>query len=534
MVTQENLCIRARLAITLLSATAIAAGCSGEPAAATRDVMAAAGEAPGAASAAPNRGGSAGMPVGDNSAGAPIADDDDDDNAAGPATTASPSASGGAPNLPVTEPDTGPTDTTPKATPPSSCAEAATAYELITSPLDAAFVPLPLSRSWAGSSARTPVAVAADGAVYVGFTRQDGAIITRSDGAADDAFVLEGAALGALVATADGVGALLFDPNDTVDDRTWAAVARLDTGGNVLFRTDLFRSPNLEDEGTKGGAKSGRLAYVATTDTLVPYFGHTQRYKDGVRHQGGYLATLDAAGTQTLVDGWFGSHNLSQRILVTDSRVAVLGLGDAFPKGIFFNYLQANGMRPRVVYALASDGVGSTNGSLGGMVDLESSVALPFITNRSIPQDLDAGPWPNTDQAISAEIRKAASEGRDIGLLLAPKTDLPAGDLSPIWIDAQASDGARLTNLESALYGPGLVLLAWEETSGDSRGRGTASSNFFTIVVDQAGTVCQPKTPLPAGLGFAPGDELVRAADGSILWASAEGERIQLVRLLPR
>ena len=39
----------------------------------------------------------------------------------------------------------------------------------------------------------------------------------------------------------------------------------------------------------------------------MAYFGHTQRYDDGVRHQGGYLATVDASGAQDLIDGWFGS-----------------------------------------------------------------------------------------------------------------------------------------------------------------------------------------------------------------------------------
>src|SRR5690606_20153997 len=114
-------------------------------------------------------------------------------------------------------------------------------------------------------------------------------------------------------------------------------VQRFGAAGQQSFSTDLFRSPNLEDEGTKGEASSGRLGYLSGSDTLVAYFGHTQRYDDGVRHQGGYLATVDAAGSQELLNGWFGSHNLDQRLWTGESAGAVIGLGDAYPIGIFYS-----------------------------------------------------------------------------------------------------------------------------------------------------------------------------------------------------
>jgi len=288
--------------------------------------------------------------------------------------------------------------------PPASCGEAARPYQVSVTPLDAGLVPYSGDRSWAGATPRVPVAVDAAGTWLVGFTRQSGtsysAVIARQDSMADSAWSVPDAALGGLTATKDGAAALLFDPNTMVDARVWAAVARLASDGSVQWKTELFHSPNLEDEGTKGGASSGRLAYVPDSDTLFAYFGHTQRYDDGVRHQGGYLASLDAGGTQQVLSGWFGSHNLDQRLLVDAARVATVGLGDAYPKGIFFDYAA---MRPRtnVIYRLAADGVGSTNGQLGGMVDLGSEIAIPFITNRSVAQDLDAGTWPDIDDAIS-------------------------------------------------------------------------------------------------------------------------------------
>ncbi len=422
----------------------------------------------------------------------------------------------------------------PAATPPASCGDAAEPYELIATPLDPAFTVAAVERSWAGDQARAPVAVNAAGDVYVGFTRDEGgarsAVIARSDAAAGEEIVLPDAALGGVVTTSDGLGALLFDPNTDVDARVWTAVARVDASGGEVFRTDLFRSPNLEDVDTKGGASAGRIGYVADTDTLVAYFGHTQRYDDGVRHQGGYLATLDAAGTQTVLSGWFGSHNLSQRLLVDGARVAVTGLGDAFPKGIFFNYADGARLRPRVVYALAADGVGTTNGKLGGMVDMGDTIALPFITNRSVAQDLDAGEWPDIDESISMQIRDAAAAGTDMGLLMANKAALPDGDLPATWIDAQPTAGTGLSRLRSAPYGADLILLMWAEVSGDFWNQ---SAEFFTMVVDRNGAICQPRTALPAGHGYATGDDVAIAPDGSILWANADAGTIQLIRLLP-
>jgi hypothetical protein len=160
-------------------------------------------------------------------------------------------------------------------------------------PLDAGLVPYVGDRSWAGATPRVPAATGAAGELLIGFTRPSGssyaAVIAREDSTAENAWSVRAAALGGIAVTKDGAAALLFDPNPMVDARVWAAVARLAADGGVQWKTELFRSPNLEDEGTKGGASSGRLAYVPDYDSLYAYFGHTQRYDDGVRHQGGYL-----------------------------------------------------------------------------------------------------------------------------------------------------------------------------------------------------------------------------------------------------
>jgi hypothetical protein len=183
-----------------------------------------------------------------------------------------------------------------------------------------------------------------------------------------------------------------------------------------------------------------------------------------------------------------------------------------------------------VVYRLAADGVGTTNGQLGGMVDLGTEIALPFITNRSVAQDLDAGEWPDIDDGISMQIREAAAAGTDLGVLIVPEGNVPDGDLPPVWLDAAPATGARLSSLKSASYGPALTLIAWAELTGTSRNPVAA---FYTMVIDRDGAVCQPKTALAASHGFAPGDDLVSAPDGSVVWANVDAGRIQLIRLLP-
>jgi hypothetical protein len=334
-----------------------------------------------------------------------------------------------------------------------------------------------------------------------------------------------------ITVTNDGLALLLFDPNTSVDARAWAAVRRVRADGSEVFQTDLFRSPNLDDVGTKGAPSTSRLGYVSGTDQVVAYFAHTQRYDDGVRHQGGYLATLDASGEQTVLSGWFGSHNLDQRLLTDAQGGAVLGLGDAYPEGIFFSFLEA---RPdtEVLYALASAGNGATNGQLGGMVDLGDEILLPFITNRSIPQDLDAGTWPDIDDTIAQQIRDAAATGTDMGLLRVPKTGMnPDAELEATWLAPAPAMGARLESLKAARYGEGnMILLAWAESTGSNR---QATRQYFTMVVDREGAVCQPKTPLAAEFSFTSGDDILRRSDGAIVWATLQGSAVSLVTLTP-
>jgi hypothetical protein len=191
-----------------------------------------------------------------------------------------------------------------------------------------------------------------------------------------------------------------------------------------------------------------------------------------------------------------------------------------------------NNPQTQVIYTLAGDGQGTTNGQLGGLVDLDDVLFAPFITNDSISQTLTPGNWPNIDQTIASQIDTAAANGNKLGFLIIPKSgSLPSGDLTPVWLDPMLASGAHLERLKAARYGSGaLVLLAWSEASGTGR---NMTHNYFTMVVDRNGGVCQPKTPLASTNAFTSGDDFVRRADGSVVWANVTSNRISVVTLNP-
>lgn len=420
------------------------------------------------------------------------------------------------------------------AEPPRSCADAAAPYALSSVALDAALVPDVPAQGWnATLFAVAPVTSHLD-RTYVGFTeQQDGvynAVIAPWGGSLGSEVRIPNAVLGGIVATDDGVAALVFDPNPNPDERRWASVHRLPSDGSAPVRSDLFRSANLEVVGSKGAPTTSRLGYVPASGELIAYFGHTERYDDGVRHQGGYLASVDETGAVQVLSDWFGSHNLDQRLLVDDSEVWLLGLGDAYPKGIFFS--SAERARTQVLYPLAANGTGSTNGQLGGAVDLGPDILVPFITNQSLPQDFDAGVWPDIDEARAQQIEDAAANGTDLGILrLSKQGTLPEDGLSAQWVNTALEAGARLESLKSARYGAGdLILLGWAEARGRGRDR---TATHYTMVIDPTGVICQPKIPVPPELAFTGGDDILRRADGSIVWANPHAGRVNLVTLTP-
>jgi hypothetical protein len=414
------------------------------------------------------------------------------------------------------------------------CDEVAAPYMLNTTALPAELSTASTSSGWGGSlAAKFSVAVdRTSNIIYVGFTRDVNGTLTATIASAGGIVAeFPGAICAGIAVTVNGVAALIFDPNTSISERRWAGVVRFDPAGNILFNTDLFRSPNLDDVGTKGAPSTGRFGYIAETDELVAYFGHTQRYDDGVRHQGGYLARISASGEQTLVSGWFGSHNLDQRLFIDGGNSAMLGLGDAYPEGIFYRTLNGSG-RPDVLFKLAAAGNGTANGQLGGMVDLGDNILISFVTNNSIDQNINAGTWPDINEEVADMIRDAAANGNVIGLMTMPKGVDADSALEPVWLNPEISDSTRITRLKSAPYGgEGLTLLMWAESP--NTGRNTSIEGYYSMVVNGKGKVCQEKTAVPSANLFTAGDDIVQGPGSSVVWANDESGAITIVTLTP-
>ena len=119
-------------------------------------------------------------------------------------------------------------------------------------------------------------------------------------------------------------------------------------------------------KGEPGTFSSGRLVFNPGTQRLIAYTGHTERYSDGVRHQGGHLVTVSLTGTVGAIAGtlnpfvepdWYCSHNFDQRLLVDGNNFYTLAHGDAYPRSLVFGRWQD--------VAASTSFVGSSCGSWG-------------------------------------------------------------------------------------------------------------------------------------------------------------------------
>ena len=392
---------------------------------------------------------------------------------------------------------------------PTDCSSAVAPYEVSVTPVSGSPVPVIDGFHWGGEYTNLPVAIGPDGVAYVGLSFDDGGtlhtgVVAETGGGT--IVDVSGARIGAFTTTSDGFGLLLFEPVE-VDQRRWASVGRYGTNGQELFNVDLFRSANLDDLETRGEPATGRIEYLTSDDELLAYFGHTNRFPDdpGVRHEGGYVATVDSAGAIQVHGDWFGSHNLDQRIDVrTADDVLLLGLGDAYPEGVFADRL-ADNVNPQVLNGILS-------AQLGDMVPLSDRRVITLIGGYSF--------W-------DVSVDDGAPTAAQLGLMTLP-TDGGLGLLSINYLPTTPEAGGRMTYLKSAPYGPGdLILLAWKEREAQG-----SPATFYTMVVDADGNVCQPKQTLDGQYEFL-GDDFAVRPNGEIVWANAQGGQVNLVTLTP-
>jgi hypothetical protein len=139
---------------------------------------------------------------------------------------------------------------------------------------------------------------------------------------------------------ADGSFAVAYSRDSTTNGSGFEYwISRVSAAGVTQFSTLVFGNQDrnsLNAKGEPGEFSSGRLVYNASTEKLALYTGHTMRWGDGVRHQGGYVGLMTLSGSSTTIDGWYFSHNLDQRMMVDGSSFYTLAHGDAFPRALGF------------------------------------------------------------------------------------------------------------------------------------------------------------------------------------------------------
>lgn len=124
-------------------------------------------------------------------------------------------------------------------------------------------------------------------------------------------------------------------------------ITRFDKNGTSIFNTRIFGSKPADEtwaKGAPGRASSSRLAFNQNTNRIGFYLGHTMKWDDGVRHQGGYISFLNLEGQQLTKqnsnkvygDTWYFSHNFDQRMLVSGRKYVTLAHGDAYPRALGF------------------------------------------------------------------------------------------------------------------------------------------------------------------------------------------------------
>jgi hypothetical protein len=81
------------------------------------------------------------------------------------------------------------------------------------------------------------------------------------------------------------------------------------------------------------------------------------------------------------------------------------------------------------------------------------------------------------------QIRTAAANGTDVGLLTLPKSGAVPKDVMPTWVNLQPAAGARVGSLKTVKYGnTDTLLMEWTELTGSAF---RPAATFFAAVVDR-------------------------------------------------
>ncbi|MDD2600231.1 MAG: hypothetical protein PHO37_13555 [Kiritimatiellae bacterium] len=259
--------------------------------------------------------------------------------------------------------------------------------------------------------------------------------------------------------------------------------------GKQLFDTLIFGEKNSEEmhsKGYPGVAASARIIYNESAGNFGVYVGHTMKWPDNVRHQAGYFSLLTPAGKNSTVSGWYVSHNFDQRLVVNQGDFYMLAHGDAYPRALVFSKWSGAGKK---AFELnyhdipGEHGDNSTYCQTGGLVV--------------------------TDKKNSAVVFASANERKshDVCVVL---IDATGKELRRRWLTEYAP-GTNGSFPRIATYGKRLLLVAWEEFSGEG------PRMQYVILDDSLEKAGQPGSVAEAHVSSC--YDMVNLSGGSIVWA---------------
>jgi hypothetical protein len=221
-----------------------------------------------------------------------------------------------------------------------------------------------------------------------------------------------------------------------------------------------------------------------------------------VRHQGGYIGTLQPDGSNlTRADGWFFSHNFDQRLISSGSSFYALAHGDAYPRALGFSRWNiAAGVLSKQfdVQYHKIPGMGGDNRTdclTGGVVEMNSGkhFAVVFATSNE---------------------RKA----QDVGITL---LDANGVMVTNKWLTTYP-EGTKATFPRIARYDQH-VFVAWEEC------KGSAAQMRMLLMSPDLNQVFVDKTY--ADLELPTTYDLVNLTDGSIAWVIPKNGKLLVNRI---
>jgi hypothetical protein len=275
--------------------------------------------------------------------------------------------------------------------------------------------------------------------------------------------------------------------------------------GTKIFDQMVFGDKPPTEVGSKGepgAAGTGRVIYNEATNTVGYYLAHQQRWPDMVRHQGGYIGTLQPDGSNlTRADGWFFSHNFDQRLISSGSSFYALAHGDAYPRalGVSRWNIAAGALSKQfdVQYHKipGMSGDNRTDCVTGGLVELNGGkhVAVAFATSNE---------------------RKS----QDVGITLIDANGVVVVNK---WLTTYA-EGTKATFPRIARYDQ-QVLVAWEECVGSS-----AKMRMLLMSPDLNQTFVEKTF---ADLELPTTYDLVNLTDGSIAWVIPKNGKLLVNRI---